>query len=125
MKWMKSPPSLVALFESAIAAFPKAQRKKMFGYPSIFVNGHLTAGLFQDRVMLRLSEEDRMRFLKQPGHRVFEPMPGRPMKQYVEASAASLGDPGQLAAWLERSVSHAQSLKPKPKKASRKGRAPT
>jgi TfoX/Sxy family transcriptional regulator of competence genes len=121
MKWTKSPPALVALFESLITAFPKSEKKRMFGYPSIFINGNLTAGLFEDRMMLRLSEEDRKQFLKERGHRVFEPMPGRPMKEYVEASAAMLEDPKKLIVWLERSVSYAQSLKPKSKKAARKG----
>jgi len=120
MKWIPSPPGHVALFESAVAAFPKAERKKMFGYPCIFINGHLTAGLFQDRVMLRLSGEDRVRFLKERGHRVFEPMPGRPMKEYVEASGDQLADPQRLTTWLERSVSYVHSLKPKLKKPAKK-----
>jgi len=118
MKWIKSPPALISLFESAIRAFPEAEKKKMFGYPSIFIQGNLTAGLFQDRIMMRLSEKDREQFLKQDGHRVFEPMPGRPMKEYVEVSAALLEDARSLASWLAKSVDYAKSLKPKVKKSS-------
>ncbi len=92
----------------------------MFGYPCIFINGHLTAGLFQDRVMLRLSEEDRAKFLTERGHRIFEPMSGRTMKEYVEASGDLLTARRRLSAWLERSVSYVQSLKPKTKKPARK-----
>lgn len=123
MKWVKSPPELVGFFESLTAAFPAAQKKKMFGYPCIFMNGNLTAGLFQDRMMLRLAEADRDLFLRQSGTRVFEPMPGRPMKEYVEASPALLRDARKLGEWLERSVRYAQSLRPKVKKAPSKGKA--
>jgi TfoX/Sxy family transcriptional regulator of competence genes len=122
MKWKKSPPALVTCFESAVAPFPNVEKKKMFGYPAIFTNGNLTAGLFQDRVMLRLSEADRKEFLKEPGHRVFEPMPGRPMKEYVEASGPLLEDPKNLSPWIEKAVAYAGSLKARVKKAARKAK---
>jgi TfoX/Sxy family transcriptional regulator of competence genes len=120
MKWIKSPPALVALFDAAVARLPNAERKTMFGYPSLFIKGNLTAGLFQDRVMFRLSEKDREEFLRDPGHREFEPMPGRPMKEYVEAPGSTVGEGGKLERWLSKAVSHAESLKPKARKPAKK-----
>jgi TfoX/Sxy family transcriptional regulator of competence genes len=88
----------------------------MFGYPCIFLNGNLTAGLFQDRLMMRLSEEDRRSFLKLPGARVFEPMPGRLMREYVETPGSLVKNAGELDRWLRKSVTYVQTLKPKRKK---------
>src|SRR5262245_58046149 len=102
MKWKKSPPELIERFDAAVAGFPAAERKQMFGYPSIFVNGNLTAGLFQDRIMFRLSEEDRSKFLKRSGTGVFEPMKGRPMKDYVESPGSLAENSAEFRAWLGR-----------------------
>ena len=54
----------------------------MFGYPCLFVKGHMAAGLFQEDVFVRLGEPDRAAVL-QLGGRAFEPVPGRPMREYV------------------------------------------
>jgi TfoX/Sxy family transcriptional regulator of competence genes len=116
MKWLKSPEELVRRFDSAVASFEKAERRKMFGYPCIFLKGHLTAGLFQDRLMLRLSEQDRAMFLKLPGARPFEPMPGRPMREYAEAPPSVVSDPEALRGWLRRSVAFVETLQPKVRK---------
>jgi hypothetical protein len=40
-------------------------------------------GLFQDDMILRLSETRRVEVLKIDGAKIFEPMPGRPMREYV------------------------------------------
>ncbi|MBJ7412837.1 MAG: hypothetical protein JHD15_21120, partial [Phenylobacterium sp.] len=48
MAWTKSPKSLVDLLELSLPDAPGLQRRKMFGYPVAFVNGHMCAGLFQD-----------------------------------------------------------------------------
>jgi TfoX/Sxy family transcriptional regulator of competence genes len=123
--WKKSPQELVDRFGSAAAAFPAAEKKKMFGYPSLFIQGNLTAGLFQDRVMMRLSPADRERFLKLPGARMFAPMPGRPMKDYVEVPESVLQEPGDFRGWLAKSVSFVETLPPKKKKpkGEKKGRS--
>jgi hypothetical protein len=124
MKWIPAPPALIKLFDSAVQAFPKAERKRMFGYPSIFVNGHLTAGLFQDRVMIRLSPEDREEVLQKKGYRIFEPMPGKQMKEYVEFPGGRPPDGGTLDKLLAKAVSYTSSLPPKAKKPARKGKTP-
>lgn len=114
--WKKSPPDLVERFGAAAASLPGVQHRPMFGYPAIFLKGHLAAGLFQDRIILRLSEEDRREFLKLPGARPFEPMKGRPMKEYVEAPGSLATDPGAIGRWLERAARFVQTLPAKPKK---------
>jgi hypothetical protein len=36
-KFEKSSPELVARFDATAARFPEAERRKMFGYPALFV----------------------------------------------------------------------------------------
>ena len=82
MKWQKSPQELVDLFASVMPGPPAVQRQ-MFGYPAGFVNGNMFMGLFQDQMILRLSEGARQELIRKHGAKAFEPMPGRPMKEYV------------------------------------------
>ena len=88
----------------------------MFGYPSVFLNGNMLACIFQDRIMVRLSERDRAE-ARAAGGKAFEPMPGRAMKEYVELPPAAVEDPSALRRWIERSRDYVAAL---PKKAKAK-----
>ena len=114
-KFRPAPEWIKELFAEALGDFPMAEQRKMFGYPCAFVNGQMFVGVFADRLMMRLSEEDRARFLKLPGAKQFEPMPGRPMKEYVEVPKA-ITESAELKKWLKKSLAYAQSLPPKKKK---------
>jgi len=118
MKMKKAPPALVALF-AEVAPGPPAQRRTMFGYPCSFLNGNLFIGLHSDGMILRLPEALRAELLHDRGAKIFEPMPGRPMREYVVVPKSMLEDRKTLAKWIERSRTFAASLKPKPKKAAK------
>ncbi len=119
-KWQKSPPQLVELFARLQAGLPPdAERRKMFGYPCSFVNGQMFAGLHQTNMVLRLGEAERAEFLKQAGAKVFEPMPGRIMKEYVVVPASLKSEEEMLFKWTLRAFSYAKSLGPKERKTSR------
>ena len=115
-KWRRAPDSLVETFDKAMLPFPQAERRKMFGYPSAFANGNMFAGLFQENMVLRLPDEDRAKFLKLNGAHPFEPMPGRPMREYVVVPDGVMKSSRQLTAWLGKSFDYARSLPPKVKK---------
>ena len=121
MKWKTSPPALVQLFENATSGIARAEKKQMFGYPCLFLNGNLALGLHQDRFILRLSAEERREFLNLKGASVFEPMKGRPMKEYVVAPASLVKSPERMDAWIQKSLAYVESLPAKVKK--RKTRA--
>jgi TfoX/Sxy family transcriptional regulator of competence genes len=113
----KPPADLTALFDSvAPTEVAGVERRMMFGYPACFVNGNMFMSLFQDRMALRLSEQDRAELLTIDGATVFEPMEGRPMKEYVDLPAGVIGDRATLEAWVDRSVSYGSTLPPKAKK---------
>ncbi len=115
MKWTKSPDALVQAFDHCLPIVAGVQRKAMFGYPCAFVNGHLFCGLHQDSIIVRLPEVRRDALVAE-GASVFEPMPGRAMKEYVVAPAEIVVDRERLRALLGEALAHASSLAPKPKK---------
>jgi TfoX/Sxy family transcriptional regulator of competence genes len=120
-KWRPSPPELVKFFEKALKPFSEIQTRKMFGYPVAFVKGHMFAGLHQDNMILRLSGDDRTGFLQQEGAKIFEPMPGRLMREYVVVPAPMLRSAKPLDVWLRKALAYARSLPPKAA-ASRNGK---
>ncbi|MDP9246362.1 MAG: TfoX/Sxy family protein [Chloroflexota bacterium] len=115
MQWKKTPPELAAKFDQAAPKDPKVLRKPMFGYPALFLNGNMFAGTFQDKVIARLPETARARAIK-AGTTQFEPMPGRPMKEYVVVPAADVARPAALAKWIEQARAYAVTLPAKEKK---------
>ena len=118
MEWKKTPPALAASFDKAAPKDPRVVRKPMFGYPALFLNGNMFAGTFQDKVVARLPEVDREKALKS-GVKQFEPMPGRPMKEYLVVPATDVARPAALASWLERARRHAETLPVKSKTVKR------
>jgi TfoX/Sxy family transcriptional regulator of competence genes len=110
MAWRKSPPELIAIFESVIPHKAGVVAKPMFGYPACFVNGHMFMGLHQDDFIVRLSESDRTAALAVSGARVFEPMPGRPMKEYIALPTAMLSKRDELRGWVDRAFSYGGAL---------------
>jgi TfoX/Sxy family transcriptional regulator of competence genes len=113
MAWRKSPQALVELFDRALPPSRTVERRRMFGYPAAFANGHLFAGLHQEDFILRLPEPARERAKREHGARPFEPVPGRQMREYVVLPEALLQDRATLAAWLARSMRYVRSLPPK------------
>lgn len=111
-KWIPAPEKLIRVFDKAIRSLPEAQVRKTFGYPSATYNGNMFTGLHQDRMILRLSPEDRAE-LHRLGAKTFEPMPGRPMHEYVVVPDAILKSDAQLTAWLSKAFEYCRSLPPK------------
>jgi TfoX/Sxy family transcriptional regulator of competence genes len=72
-------------------------------------------GLFQNEMILRLPEEARQELARKSGGKPFEPMPGRPMKEYVSVPSAIMKNRKELEAWVSRSLEYGSSLKPKAK----------
>jgi TfoX/Sxy family transcriptional regulator of competence genes len=122
-KWTKAPDQLVAYLEEIMGGHPGVELKKMFGYPVAFTNGQMACGVFQESLMMRLSYSDRKNFLEKYDTRLFEPMPGRPMKEYVLIPDTLINEAKLLRPWIEKSLAYVGSIpkKPKPKaKASKK-----
>ena len=89
----------------------------MFGYPAYFINGNMFAGLFADKLFIRLSEPDIAEIRKTcRGVDNLEPMPGRSMKGYVVLPKSVYSDDVSFAEWLNKSINYVSFLPVKQKK---------
>ncbi len=116
--WLKfEKPSLdtIAFFDSIVPLKEGGvEKRKMFGNPACFVNGNMFMAIHDNKLLLRLSEVDREKLTKLGG-RIFEPMPGHFMKEYVVVHA-DLKTASGLASWVQSSLSYASGLPAKKKK---------
>src|ERR671911_2148144 len=110
--WRKSPDELRERFEAAVAGIDGLEQRKMFGYPAGFVGGNMTTGLHQDSWIVRLPEDERTARLAD-GWSIFEPMPGRPMREYVALPPEIVADVDAARGWLERAAAYTRTLPPK------------
>ncbi|HEX9016748.1 MAG TPA: TfoX/Sxy family protein [Chloroflexota bacterium] len=121
MAWKKTSPEMIAFMDSATADLP-CSRKLMFGGVAYFANGNMFAGVHQDTPFIRLSEPDREALTARWDEASpFEPMEGRPMREYVLLPEALYSDSGTLREWIERSLGYASALVPG--KAGKKARS--
>jgi len=116
----KSPPELVARFDDLAQLAGDVERRQMFGYPVCVLRGNMFMGLHEDSMILRLADEDRDEFLSRYDSGLFEPMPGRPMKEYVIVPPALVADDAAVAEWVRRSRAYAEQL-PTKKRKQKKG----
>ena len=80
---------------------------------AVFVNGHMFAGLFQTSVILRMSEGDLAAARVAINAELFEPIPGRVMREYVVVPNAVVQSPKLLGDWLKRGHAFASIMPPK------------
>ena len=99
-------------FEALVARAPGASVRKMFGQPAAFLRGQMFLGVFGDEVFLRLAPGDRTRAVAEGGH-PFEPMPGRPMREYVVLPPELLDRAAAARTWVRRSIEFVSGLPPK------------
>jgi len=111
----RSPAALVETFQHAVGGMTGVTTRQMFGYPAAFVGGRMFAGLFQNSLVLKLAAEDRAE-LSRRGATAFEPMPSRPMGEFVVAPATLVAKPGELVPWLARAEAYVRTLGPKAKR---------
>jgi len=105
-----SPPELVARFDAAAERHPQAQRRKMFGYPALFIGGNLATSLYGDSWVVRLGPDDLEALRALPGAGEFAPMPGRTMRGWATLPADVVADDARLDRWLIRAMVFAGSL---------------
>ena len=117
MKWRKAPDELKATLDLAMRGVD-AKKRMMFGFPVYFINANMFIGLFEDKLFLRLPDELREAAERRMGKlKHLEPMPGRPMKDYVVLPESLYSTEKDFRALITAAVDHARSLPAKVKKA--------
>jgi len=120
MKIPGAEKKLELFFRSVVPDEASITIRPMFGNLAAFVNGNMFSGLYGDALFLRLSGEGRTDLLSEKGAKVFEPMKGRPMKDYVCVPQEWLGSAGRITPWILKSLAWSSTLPPK-EKAKKRG----
>jgi len=119
MKWEKMSQDTAKKLETLVQPFA-CQKKPMCGHDVYWVNGNMFSGIFQSIIFVRLSPKDQNEFLeKYKDARLFEPMEGRPMKEYVVVPEQVLEDKDAVGEWMKRSFEYTESLPEKKAKAKK------
>ncbi len=116
MKIPRSDKKLEVFFKSVLPENASIIVRPMFGNLAAFVNGNMFTGLYGETLFVRLSEEDREDLLKVKGARLFEPMKGRLMKDYVCLPNEWLSKPEMVTPWISKAMDWSGKLPPKEKK---------
>ncbi len=83
--------------------------KKMFGGVGFLLNGNMACGVHKQELVVRLSDADFAKALKQGHVRVFD-MGGRPMKGWVLVASQGTVTDKALQAWIKKGLAFAGSL---------------
>jgi hypothetical protein len=113
----KSPPELVARFDSVAIGYPDVPRRLSFGYPCLYVGGNMVTGLHGAGWFVRLAEPALGEAMALDGAAPFEVMPGRPMTGYALLPAAVIADDAAVRHWVDRAIDFGATLPPKVPKA--------
>ena len=108
-------------FTSLVPDDPRVTVRPMFGNLAGFVNGNMFLCLLGPDIAVRLPEADREALLREDGAAPFEPMAGRPMKEYIAMPEAWRDEPDRMREWVARSLSWVSEMpKKEPKPRQRK-----
>ncbi len=108
-----------AAFQALLPNDPRVTIRPMFGNVAAFANGNMFAGLFGKDLFVRLPAEQRARVIGDGGAE-FEPMPGRPMKDYVTLPSSWRREGKSARSWVSRSLAWTVTLPPKERKPRKK-----
>ena len=116
MQMPKASDASKALFAAVMPDDPRVVVKPMFGNLGAFVNGNMFAGLFGDRVGVKvLDAAARAELDATEGAGPFGPEE-RPMGGYVAVPERWADEPERIAEWVARAFDETAALPPKPPK---------
>lgn len=117
----KPTESAKTAFVALVPPHPGVSTRPMFGNQAAFVNGNMFAGLFGDRLFVRLSDTDRATLVREGGSD-FEPMPGRAMRGYTVVPEGWIANTDGSARWVEAAFQFTAALPVKETKPKKRGR---
>jgi TfoX/Sxy family transcriptional regulator of competence genes len=92
---------------------PGVSEKRMFGGIAFLVKGHMSVGIVQDKLMVRVGPESYDRVLRERHARRMD-FTGRPMKGFVYVVADGYETDADLERWVNLGVGYVTSLPAKP-----------
>jgi hypothetical protein len=115
--WAKKDEALIERIDGLLATAP-VSRKNMFGTSAWFLelNDMMFAGAWGEAIMVRVGESRTTALIESGDAESFDPMGGKPMREYVLLSAERIAEDDSLLSWLEEASVFAGTLPPKKKK---------
>jgi TfoX/Sxy family transcriptional regulator of competence genes len=89
-----------------------ADEKRMFGGIAFMVNGHMSCGVNNETLMVRVGPALFEQALARPHARPMD-FTGKPMRGFVYVSPAGVESDEDLASWVRLSLDFVQTLAPK------------
>ena len=115
----KPDAATVAAYDAAVPADPRAVKGQMFGHPCAFVNGNMFFGTFAQTLVARVGVPRAAELSAAGAAKVFEPMGGRPWRDYVQVDPKRV--PAEAtAAYAVEALELTAKMPPKVKKAAAK-----
>jgi TfoX/Sxy family transcriptional regulator of competence genes len=113
-EFLKPDPVMIERVEGTLSSRPVASRK-MFGTTAWFLdaNSQMFASVWGDGICVRVGAEAAASLVEAGEASRFDPMGGRPMREYVLIEADEVAEDDQLAAWLDRAAGFASTLAPR------------
>ena len=102
-----------AAFRALVPNDERVSVKPMFGSLAAFADSQMFMGILGTEIMVRLGQADRGKALAS-GSTLFEPMPGKPMREYVTVPEWR-ENPARVRELAAISMTYALSLPPKKK----------
>jgi TfoX/Sxy family transcriptional regulator of competence genes len=118
MKLPKPSPAVIEALARVSARMSGIEHRRMFGFPALFINGTMLAGVMGEAIVVRLPEADRQRLIER-GEAAPSMAMGRVMREWVNLAPSVIASDAMLGEWLEKARAHTASLPPKPKKTAR------
>jgi TfoX/Sxy family transcriptional regulator of competence genes len=87
--------------------------RRMFGGIAFLVKGHMSVGIVQDKLMIRVGPETYDRVLRERHARRMD-FTGRPMKGFIYVVPAGYESDADLERWVSLGVGYVASLPAKP-----------
>ena len=95
--------NLATRIREALAHKKNIEEKKMFGCICFFLNGNALAGVWKDRLIVRLGPDEGEAPLLEQHVRAFN-FTGRAMRNWVAVEPDGVEDDDQLKDWIQRAV---------------------
>jgi hypothetical protein len=119
--WPKKDDTLIERVDGLLSIAP-VHRKNMFGTAAWFLesNDMMFAGAWGEGVMVRIGERRTSSLIESGEAEPFDPMGGKPMREYVYLNGEQIAEDGELLEWLDEASEFAGSLPPKKQKSRKK-----
>jgi len=119
--WVVKDEALIERVAGLLSVAP-VHSKKMFGTTAWFLDSNNTmfAGAWGEGIMVRVGGKRTIRLINSGEAEPFDPMDGKPMREYVLLSSERIAEDDVLLTWLEEASEFAGSLPPKKKRTSKK-----